>query len=86
MMIMMMLNPLMMWPPEWLTEQQVAVAEMHFDRRYRAAKRALGQDDPSSPSSSSSSSPQACSPVRSPGSLLSYGMRQFDSPVKEVRF
>ena len=46
MMIMMMLNPLMKWPPQWLTEKQVAVAEMHFERRYRAAKRALGQDDP----------------------------------------
>ena len=86
MMIMMMLNPLMAWPPQWLTGQQASVAEMHFDRRYRAAKRALGLDDPSSPSSSSSSSPRACTPIRSPGSLLSYGKRQFDSPAKEVRF
>ena len=67
MMIMMILNPLMKWPPQWLTEKQVTVAEMHFERRYRAAKRALGQDDHSV-------------------SLLSCSMRQFDSPVKEVRF
>ena len=67
MMIMMILNPLMKWPPQWLTEKQVAVAEMHFERRYRAAKRALGQDDHSV-------------------SLLSYSMRQFDSPVMEGRF
>ena len=86
MMIMMKLNPLMKWPPDWLSEQQVAVADMHFARRYRAAKQALGLGDPSSPSSSSSSSsPRACTPVQSPGSLLSYGMRQFDSPVDEVR-
>ena len=72
MMIMMILNPLMKWPPQWLTEKQVAVAEMHFERRYRAAKRALGQDD------------HSVSLVVF--FLLSYSMRQFDSPVKEVRF
>jgi len=62
--MMMKLSPLLKFFPAWLSEQQVAVADMHFARSYRAAKQALGLVGPSSASSSSSPPPRAAAPAR----------------------